>query len=74
MQKQICDICKIRDATKKFKVKRSTRFLNQIAKNYFKFSSWSGWENIDICDECGEKLFYVAKNKGSHESTEKGIK
>lgn len=69
MQKQICDICKIRDATQKFKVKRSIRVLNQIAKNYFKFSSWGDWEDIDICDECGEKLFNV-KEKMDDNKTE----
>lgn len=60
-EKYICDICKIKEADVKFKVKineRKGRFTQGYgARNrYFGFGNW---EKIDICDSCYKKILGV---------------
>ena len=49
MNKIICDVCKINEANKRFKVKVSEKRWNNL--------SWTAYETIDICVDCGEKYW-----------------
>lgn len=54
MKKRICDICKINEADKRYKTKRSEHFFdgrNPSVEGYTIFFK------IDICEECHKKLF-----------------
>jgi len=51
MEQRVCDICKNNLADMSFKVKRSNRSL---------INFWSRYEDIDVCNECGNKLLGVA--------------
>lgn len=47
MEQRVCDICKNNLADMSFKVKCSNRCLNNF---------WGRYEDIDVCNECGNKL------------------
>lgn len=53
MNRQMCDVCKTRDASTSYKVKES----------HMMYGSWEGiWEpykKIDICDKCAEKILHM---------------
>jgi len=56
MKKIICDLCKINEASRKFKVKQSGKF------EYKPFGCGpdiKSWKRIDICGECYQKLFDI---------------
>lgn len=63
MQKQICDICELRDATQSYQIRKSRRTIRDCLPLPFRFGIWSEWETVDMCEECAEKLFNATKNK-----------
>ena len=52
MIREICDVCKKNDVDQRFKIKRKVK--------YDWLGCWSKWSNIEICNECAEKLFGIA--------------
>lgn len=55
LNKCLCDICERNDADKSFKVKKKYRDYSGIGK--------PKWSDIDICEECYEKLKRVKADK-----------
>ena len=51
---QVCDICRepMREVTHKIKIKK-------------KWHSWyeSGWDKMDLCEECADKIIYAIQNE-----------
>ena len=50
MEVNVCDLCKKKEASHSFKVKRASRVSEQC---------WTKYEKIDICEDCAEKLFGI---------------
>lgn len=67
MEKRICDICKKNDAGTAFKIQKSHKedFTKGIGIRFRWSNMWSPWEELDICDECGEKLLGVSFKSSS---------
>lgn len=53
MLKRVCDICKEKEPCEAYRVKKRNYIFNFIAKD---------WREIDICEECYEKLFGKRKS------------
>ncbi len=61
MEKRICDICRINESSRSYKVKHSRRGCCERTKNGVMWNSllWTPYERIDICEECAEKLLGI---------------
>lgn len=55
----LCDICKKNEASRKYKIKRSLKghYVHNSSGSFYWSLSWTPWEKISICGECGEKFF-----------------
>lgn len=60
MLKVVCDICGIRSADNRFKVKKEIEIA--FFDNGIVFPK-KEWVNIDICKECYQKLFFKSSVK-----------
>lgn len=58
MNKCVCDICKMNDAQKKFKVKQEKRIA---IREHGLVIPRSKWVDIDICETCYDQLVQVSK-------------
>lgn len=56
--KIICDICKTNEANRSFRIKQRTKgcYEHFDCCSFWNPSAWTGWEEIDICGKCAEKL------------------
>jgi hypothetical protein len=59
MKKRVCDICKLNDADRSFKVKKSDRGIWVKTHNggFRDNNYWSRYKKIDICKTCAGRLF-----------------
>lgn len=55
MYLKVCDLCKVREPNRKFKVKMSKQ-VDSIK------DIWSFYERVSICEDCAEKLLGIKSN------------
>ncbi len=60
MNIELCDLCKEKEANRKFKIKTSKKgYYQRIASGMKRCNSWKPYEKIYICDNCARKLFSI---------------
>lgn len=58
MEKRICDLCKINESSRSYKVKQSLKGHYERTGYGIGWNSlsWTPYRRIDICGECAEEL------------------
>lgn len=64
MNIELCDLCKNKEANKRFKVKMSRKGGYERTGYGMRWTDlWQPYEYIAICEDCAEKLFGIKSSK-----------